>query len=76
MQSVRLACIQLQLGRLGQDDARVLDLLRAMQRIMGDAAAGVVLQRGATSLQAVAPGVAFYPCVAPCPCMLLLYRQL
>ena len=57
MESVRLACIQLQLGRLGQDDARVLELLRAMHCIMGTAALGAVLQRGASSLQAVAPGV-------------------
>jgi hypothetical protein len=54
---VRLACIQLQLGRLGQDDARVLELLRAVHRIMGGAAAGAVLQRGASTLQAVAPGM-------------------
>ena len=57
MKNVRLACIQLQLDRLGQDDARVLGLLRSMQRIMGDKAAGAVLQRGATTLQAVVPGV-------------------
>ena len=56
VQSVRLACIQLQLGRLGQDDARVLDLLRAVRRIMGDKAAGIVVQRGASALHAVEPG--------------------
>ena len=59
VQNVRLACIQLQLRRLGQDDARVLDLLRAVHSIMGDAAAGAVLQRGASTLHAVEPGVPF-----------------
>ena len=73
VEAVRLACIQLQLGRLGQDDARVLDLLRAVQRIMGDKAAGATLQRGASTLQAVAPGVPSNSrgrrrcCRKPCP---------
>ena len=76
MQNVRLACIQLQLGRLGQDDARVLDLLRAMRRIMGNTAAGAVLQRGTTTLQAVAPGAVSARCVQPCPCTPLLGHHL